>query len=183
MKQRIWFERLFDLGLAPEVFPELLERIRGTPARLEEWVRRAPPEILTDPGAHRAWSVQEHVGHFGDLESLWAGRLEELMAGSPDLRPADLENRATHEAGHNAAGIDALLGRFREERETLVRRLEGLTDEDLVRTAQHPRLGQPMTVVDLFFFVAEHDDHHLATIGARVRGAGPTSTTEGSTHG
>jgi hypothetical protein len=31
-------------------------------------------------------------------------------------------------------------------------------------TAHHPRLEQPMTVVDLCFFVAEHDDHHLAAI-------------------
>jgi len=172
VEQRIWFERHFDLGLAPEVFPELLERIRGTPARLEEWVRAVPPDALTARGAGDAWSIQEHVGHFGDLEPLWAGRLEELMAGSPGLRPADLENRATRDAEHNIADIDGLLRHFRHEREAMVNRLEGLTDEDLLRTALHPRLQQPMTVVDLFFFVAEHDDHHLATISARVRGAG-----------
>ena len=40
-----------------------------------------------------------------------------------------------------------------------------------------------MTVVDLFFFVAEHDDHHLATISARVRGVGPDETMEGPAHG
>ncbi len=28
----------------------------------------------------------------------------------------------------------------------------------------HPRLKQPMSMVDLFFFIAEHDDHHLARI-------------------
>ena len=183
MEQRIWFQRRFDLGLAPEVFPELLERIRGTPARLEEWVEKVPPDALTRRRADDAWSVQEHIGHFGDLEPLWAGRLEELLAGSADLRPADMENRATHEAEHNAAGIDGLLRRFRDAREAIVHRLEGLGDEDLLRTAQHPRLQQPMTVVDLFFFVAEHDDHHLATISALVRGAGPTSTTEEPTHG
>ena len=167
MEQRIWFERRFDLGLAPEVFPELLERIRGTPARLEEWVRGVPPASMTERGGGDAWSIQEHVGHLGDLEPLWAGRLEELMAGSPDLRPADLENRATYEAGHNSGDIAELLRHFRHEREAIVDRLEGLTDEDLLRTALHPRLQQPMTVVDLFFFVAEHDDHHLATISAR----------------
>ena len=29
-------------------------------------------------------------------------------------------------------------------------------------TALHPRLNQPMRVVDMAFFTAEHDDHHLA---------------------
>jgi hypothetical protein len=28
----------------------------------------------------------------------------------------------------------------------------------------HPRLRQPMRFVDHLYFVAEHDDHHLATI-------------------
>lgn len=39
-----------------------------------------------------------------------------------------------------------------------------MSAQELMRTAAHPRLGQPMSVVDLCFFVAEHDDHHLATI-------------------
>jgi len=30
------------------------------------------------------------------------------------------------------------------------------------RTALHPRLQQPMRVLDMAFFTAEHDDHHLA---------------------
>jgi predicted short-subunit dehydrogenase-like oxidoreductase (DUF2520 family) len=31
-----------------------------------------------------------------------------------------------------------------------------------VRTSLHPRLKRPMRLIDLCFFVAEHDDHHLA---------------------
>jgi hypothetical protein len=33
----------------------------------------------------------------------------------------------------------------------------------------HPRLGTPMRLVDMMFFVAEHDDHHLATITELAR--------------
>jgi hypothetical protein len=32
------------------------------------------------------------------------------------------------------------------------------------RTGLHPRLNQPMRVIDLILFIAEHDDHHLARI-------------------
>ena len=39
-----------------------------------------------------------------------------------------------------------------------------MSPAELARTALHPRLRQPMSVVDLCFFVAEHDDHHLRTI-------------------
>ena len=165
---RIWFQRKFQLGLPIDSFPDILERLRGTPARLEERVRGIPREVLVRREGD-AWSIQENVGHLGDLESLWAARLEQFGQGIDRLQAADLENRATHEAGHNKAALDDLLSRFRRGRTSLVGRLELLRSGALSRTALHPRLGQPMTVVDHCFFIAEHDDHHLATIGKLLR--------------
>jgi uncharacterized damage-inducible protein DinB len=81
-------------------------------------------------------------------------------------RPADLENRATWDAGHNARRLEEIVSEFRDERGRLVDKLSALTQAQLAMTSLHPRLEQPMTVVDLCFFVAEHDDHHLATITA-----------------
>lgn len=163
IQRRTWFDREFELGLPVEAFPDVLERVRGTPARLEDRVGVLPEEVLTLQLEGR-WSIQENVGHLIDLEPLWSGRLEELLAGADRLRGADLENRRTHEAAHNRRRIDDLLGEFRVERMATVGRLEELAVEDLQRSSLHPRLEQPMTVVDLFFFVAEHDDHHLARI-------------------
>jgi hypothetical protein len=34
----------------------------------------------------------------------------------------------------------------------------------LAHSLLHPRLKEPMRLVDHLFFVAEHDDHHLAWI-------------------
>ena len=164
MKQRIWFERRFTLGLGLEAFPELLERIRGTPARLEERVREFSSQDWIRRVDER-WSIQENVGHLLDLEPLWLGRLHDLEAGAPVLREADLENRATHEAQHNARSMLALLHAFRGARRAFVRALEGTDPRIRERVALHPRLEQPMTLTDLMFFVAEHDDHHLARIG------------------
>ena len=169
----VWFARVFDFDLEVGMFPNLVERLRGTPARLEERVRQVPPALLTrrvDGG----WSIQENVGHLGDLEPLWAGRLDDLLAGKASLRPADLENRKTHEAGHNARSIGDLLRRFRSERQALVARLEQLTTALVARSAMHPRLERPMRTIDMAFFVAEHDDHHLAAITALLRGEEPT---------
>lgn len=39
-----------------------------------------------------------------------------------------------------------------------------LTDEQLTYSALHPRLKTPMRVIDLAYFVAEHDDHHLSRV-------------------
>jgi uncharacterized damage-inducible protein DinB len=158
-----WFDRKFELGLGTEAAPELLERLRRTPERLADAVRGLSPEVLTRKKEGK-WSIQENVGHLYDLESLWETRLDDYDKGAADLHPADLENRKTHEAAHNDRSISDLLAKFSAVRLRIVERLARMTPAELARTALHPRLRQPMSVVDLCFFVAEHDDHHLRTI-------------------
>lgn len=169
-----WFERSFSLGLLPEAMPEVLDRLRRAPARLERILTGRPSELLTTRPVSGGWSAQEHAGHLLDLETLWSGRLDDLLRGAAVLREADLTNRRTHEADHNRVDVSSLLARFREERCAVVARLEALPDGARSRSSGHPRLGQPMTCVDLFYFVAEHDEHHLATIAALL--GEPTST-------
>ena len=163
-----WFDRSFALGLGNELLPMILERLRGTPPRLELLVRSIPAEELT--ASHDGtWSIQANVGHLFDLEPLWYGRLEDLIAGAEELRPADLTNRKTHEADHDGRPIEDLLADFRAERDRLVERAETLSPEQRGGTALHPRLKQSMSMADLFFFVAEHDDQHLARIRELAR--------------
>lgn len=161
-----WFDRAFAFDLPAALLPNVLERLRGTPDRLDALVRAAPPAALTRRDGQR-WSAQEHLGHLLDLEGLWRGRVDDLRDGVP-LRPADLENRKTHEARHNDRPADELLAAFRAARADLVRAVEALGPEAGERRSQHPRLQQPMRLVDLLVFVAEHDDHHLAHARALV---------------
>jgi uncharacterized damage-inducible protein DinB len=163
MKRTKWFERRFDFNLPVGVFPSVVERLRGTPARLEEMVRSLPSEALTARRGE-AWTIQEHVGHLADLDELHEGRLEDYARGLDTLRPADLANRKTYEANHNGARIEDLLAQFRAARLRFVRRLESLGEDEVAASALHPRLNQQMRVIDMALFVAEHDDHHLATI-------------------
>ncbi|MEM7414606.1 MAG: DinB family protein [Gemmatimonadota bacterium] len=166
--QRVWFERAFELGLPRSHALEIVERLRGTPARLEERLHGVGRDILLRRPAvdgSASWSIQEHVGHLVDLEALWLARVDDLAEGADVLTEADLENRATWDAGHNERPLDDVLASFRSHRATLVSRLESLGDDGWSSTSLHPRLRQPMSAVDLAFFVAEHDDHHLATIG------------------
>ena len=163
MKRTKWVEREFEFNLPVGVFPCVLERLRGTPARLEEVVRGLPSERLTERRGGK-WSAQEHVGHLYDLDELHEGRLEDYARGLEVLRAADMSNRKTEEADHNSAHVEDLLAHFRSARASFVRRLEALTEEEVARSAVHPRLGKQMRVIDMALFVAEHDDHHLASI-------------------
>jgi uncharacterized damage-inducible protein DinB len=161
--QRRWFDRKFELGLGTEAAPVLFERLARTPDRLAGAVRGLPPEVLTRQKEGK-WSIQENAGHLFDLESLWDQRLDDYDSGATELHPADLENRKTHEAAHNDRAIADILADFSAVRGRIVERLTRMSPAELARTSLHPRLQQPMSVVDLCFFVAEHDDHHLRTI-------------------
>lgn len=156
-----WFDRRFAFDLPAGMFPFVVERLRGTPARIEDKVRGLSLALLTRRDGD-AWSIQEEIGHLLDLDELHTGRLDDFLAGAAVLRPADLTNRKTREAGHNERPLGDLLAAFRREREAFVARLDGWDLETMARTALHPRLQQPMRVLDMAFFTAEHDDHHLA---------------------
>jgi len=170
-----WTDRHFAFDLPEELLPVVVERLRGTPARIEDKVRGLSPALLTRRDGD-AWSIQEHIGHLLDLDGLHAGRLDDFLAGAEVLRAADMTNRKTHEAGHNDRPIADLLQDFRRERERFVARLDGW-DENLVSlTSLHPRLNQPMRVIDMAFFTAEHDDHHLARMTGLKRAWGQSSS-------
>jgi uncharacterized damage-inducible protein DinB len=153
------------------VFPCVVERLRGTPARLEELTRGLAREALTAKGLAGSWSIQEQVGHLIDLDELHEGRLEDYARHHSTLRAADMTNRKTEEAGHNDARLEDLLAAFRAARLGFVRRLEAMTEAEVAASALHPRLRKQMRVIDLAYFVAEHDDHHLASISEIVRAA------------
>jgi len=159
----IWFERKFEFSFPVELLPNLLTRLRGTPARLEETLRGCSREVLT-ARPEKQWTAQEHAGHLLDLEPLWLARVGDYVASCDELTAADLANRKTEEANHNARPMEQLLSEFRVAREGLLKSVSGLDASLFVRAIPHPRLKIPMRLVDHLYFVAEHDDHHLARI-------------------
>ncbi len=158
-----WLERQFETGLALEMFPNLIERLRGTPARVEDRLRDVRQEVLT-ARTGESWSILDNVGHLVMVEGLWAARLDDFESRRPDLTAARFESWRVAEAQFNTRAARALCGSFRLARRNLVARLEALDDAVLAVLARHPRLDRPMRVVDLMLFIAEHDDHHLVTI-------------------
>ena len=159
----VWFQRKFAFTYPVEVWPNVCARLRGTPARLEEALRGRSREMMIRR-AEGKWSAQEHAGHLLDLEALWLARVEDYVAGRAELTVADLLNRKTDEADYNARGLEEILAEFRAARGRLLRRAEGFDASLFARVIPHPRLKTPMRLLDHLYFVAEHDDHHLARI-------------------
>jgi hypothetical protein len=158
-----WTDRRFNFDFPAGIYPEMIERVRGTSARLDELLAGLPHEMLIAQVDGR-WSMQENAGHLLDLESLVSQRIDEYLAGNAALHAADMSNRKTHSANHNEVPVETILKTFRTAREEIVNRLESLDAEIFERSALHPRLNVPMRLVDMLFFQAEHDDYHLARI-------------------
>ena len=163
-----WLEYRWDFGFPVGMYRAIVERLRGTPARVEALVLAASADRLVRRDGDR-WSAQEHVGHLISVEGLWARRIFEFIAGATHLTAADMSNRATEGADLNRQPIAEIVTAVRVVREATLARLDPLTVDDAARVAHHPRLNRPMRLVDMCFFAAEHDDHHLAMARTLLR--------------
>ena len=171
LEESIWFERKFAPISDNLLIPNIMERLSGTPTRIAQKVRKCSTRSLEEREMDK-WSVKEEIGHLTDLEELWIGRILDFMEEREVLRKADLTNEKTHFANHNQHSVERLIKYFTTQRARLINSIELLEDDDLTRTCLHPRLKTPMRVVDLLFFIAEHDDHHLARMTRRIEQAG-----------
>jgi hypothetical protein len=156
-----WTQREFNFDLPLGLFPAIVERLRGTPARASEIIAGVPDEVLGNR-INGKWAAKEHLGHLVDLDALDHTRLQEFLKRAGTLSPADMRNQATEEARHRDTPIGEILLRMRKGRLALVSKLEQLTEEHVAIPMLHPRLQKRMRLVDWVWFIAEHDDHHLA---------------------
>ncbi len=170
MKQVNWFERKFDFTVTNQnIMPAILERLAGTPLRMAFKVK-----FLRDDDCairmNNSWSIKEQIGHLSDLEPLWLGRIEDILSNREELRHADLENTKTTNANHNAKSLTQLVSDFEKSRQSTLDALKNLGEQDVFKYALHPRLKVPMRLIDLAYFVAEHDDHHLSKMSELAGG-------------
>lgn len=163
MLQTRWVERKFTFDFPLGWLPNIVERLRGTGPRLKEMMVTLT-EIETGKQHDGKWSIKEHIGHLSDLEEVHEGRIDDFLDRKDLLRAADMSNTRTNQANHNAKSIQKLLNDFAVKRNRLIRRLNELDDETQKFKSRHPRLKKLMRPVDLAYFTAEHDDHHLAII-------------------
>ncbi len=167
IQQTPWFSRSFYFNFPVTDFPVIFSRLEGSIFRLQCILANADEEACSYNAD--GWSVKEHLGHLSDLEELWWKRLQDFLDRREILSPADLTNAKTKEAGHNEKTIEQLMQAFIRERQRILESVYDFDPGTLGLTSVHPRLQQPMRLIDALYFVAEHDDHHIAKISALLR--------------
>jgi hypothetical protein len=141
------------------MLPFFLERLEGTIARLEKIVGNQPDALLSYQPEGK-WSIKQHIGHLAEVDEVALQRIEEMINQISPMTPAVFEPKQNY----NDQRIDRVLEYFIKNRKANLQRYKILTEADCTRTSLHPRLKLLMNPVDLAYFDAEHDDHHLVRI-------------------
>ncbi len=163
MKPLPWFERNLKFGLPAVMLPYYLERLGGTIVRMEAKVKGVSEEILATRLDNK-WSMKQNIGHLAEVDRIANKRLDEMTSGVSVLSPAVFEPQ-----DYNPWPIEKVLDLFYTTRTENIKKYNSLLEADLKKSSLHPRLKMEMTPVDLAWFDAEHDDHHLVRMTEILR--------------
>ncbi|MCY7410916.1 MAG: DinB family protein [Chitinophagales bacterium] len=163
--QTLWIERKFNFDFPDGMFPVILERLCGAVPRIKELISGLNDEQLSAKKNDK-WSIKEVIGHLYDLENLHDGRIDDFTEGKEILRAADMKNVKTTEANYNSEPVEEIIILFNESRNKFIERLENASAELLIKSALHPRLQKQMRLIDMAFFVCEHDDYEITKMRA-----------------
>lgn len=154
-----------EYGRSLDELPVLLERVQGTTARFRDLLARQPAEKLL----HRAegkWSVMEHLGHLLTLQDRFFPRVDDFAQRRTKLCDINLRDQVPFLQGQCLRMPGDVLEEFRLKRLDFANRVEHLHRRSLEHAAYHPCQDRAMRPMDMLFWIAEHDDHHLASVRA-----------------
>lgn len=159
MNETPWFERELIFGKPKEMLPYYLERLRGTALRIEEKIKFISDNDLSS-SFNTKWSIKQNIGHLAEVDEIALKRIDEMVRGISPMSPAVFEPKQDY----NAMPVDEVMNYFRTTRTKNIETYLRLDENQLMKSSMHPRLNVQMTPVDLAWFDAEHDDHHLVKI-------------------
>jgi hypothetical protein len=167
----------------------------------ERWQRLVtlPIDLLTRRPLDGEWSAYHCLQHLVDVERLlFPVRVRQFLAGQNFV---DFDPNGQPHAGPDVETPELLLADFTRQRQESLTMLEQVSEDDLERTVQHPKLGT-VTLRQMLHTWAGHDlmhtvqaeralmqpfmqgsgpwrgffqDHELKLSGLKARGSAPTS--------
>jgi hypothetical protein len=159
MKKLEWFQRSFTFGIPPGMLPFLIDRLEGTIVRLGHKIADQADSTLSQKFDGK-WSIKQNIGHLAEVDAIALLRIDEMIKGITPMSSAVFEPMQDYDS----QPITDVFNLFRKNRLENLKTYQSLSDADLLKFSLHPRLKVKMNPVDLAFFDAEHDDHHLVRI-------------------
>jgi len=140
----------------------MLQALRAAPARAAELAAGLPDAACHWRPASGSWGMHQVVAHLAAGEPHFLGRMRRMAAEDNPFLPyfgPDVARPESDEA------MPALLERFREEREAMLRFLATLGADDWERPGVHETMG-PTTLALQLQNTANHDAEHLSELHA-----------------
>jgi hypothetical protein len=147
---------------------------------LREWLRSQLDAVVTVLGGASSeavsrrppggkWSAHENLAHLARHHEVMLERLRVILnEDEPRLSRYRAEDDPEWERWR-ALPLDEVLALLRSQRAEIVRLVDRLEEDDLMRRGVHPVLG-PLSIPEWLEFFLLHEGHHLYQAMLRVRG-------------
>jgi DinB superfamily len=141
----------------------IVASLERAPSLLVPLVREVPQAILKRRPRPGKWSAHEHACHLATIHPVMFARLDLMLT---DPRPRIVPYFPSSEEEEGAllkVELDEAMERFSNDRRRLVERLNTLSAEDWLRTAEHGEYTH-YSVFIMFRHLAMHDMFHAYRI-------------------
>ena len=141
----------------------IVASLERAPALVVPLIREVPQAILKRRPRPGKWSAHEHACHLATIHPVMFARLDLMLT---DPRPRIVPYFPSTEEEEGAllkADLDQAMERFSNDRRQLVERLNSLSAEDWLRTAEHGEYTH-YSVFIMFRHLAMHDMFHAYRI-------------------
>ena len=147
--------------LAPE---QILQIMKATPEQLVMTIADVDDSALTRKPTPEGWSVKEIVGHKIAVEVYFADLIRRLLSADDwaDLNTKILPWKLHEGLGYEDMPAAKLAEHFRSNRTVTLELLTGLSPDQWSRRGI--RVGRGLTLLDIGFYIANHDLGQLARI-------------------
>lgn len=137
--------------------------MRSTPGHIAKLSEHLTPEQLETAPQPGKWSLHQIVAHLADCELMFQVRVRLILfEDEPRLAAFDQDRWANGWVREDETWQQTF-ERFRTIRESTVRLLENIPEQDLRRIGIHSERG-PQTPADYIILIAGHDLNHLHQI-------------------
>jgi hypothetical protein len=138
----------------------LVQRLRAQAAEVERLAAGLDETTLAARGVPDKWSMKELICHFRRMETIFGDRFNRMLTEETTIVPYDDPDGDEIFVALTRRPTIEVLAEYLDERETLCRRLEGLTPAEWHRKARHPEFPH----FDVHFqveYMAHHEAHHI----------------------
>jgi len=139
---------------------EIIERVRGLPARIAVEIDGLSEAELSWRAAEGGWSIREVCGHLRDVGEWWVHRLHMMVTQTDPVLPSFDQEASVRGGRYQEAEVAAVLGEMTRLRLEVVGILSGLAPDGWERTGRHETRGR-ITIRQAMEFVIQHDEGHL----------------------